>query len=73
MQLTAVDVTDIPGVAPGDLAVLLGADGENAITPEALSSWWGSIPYEVFCLLGIKPRKDVATTETAQGENHHDQ
>ncbi len=76
MQMTAVDVTDIPGVAPGDLAVLLGADGENAITPEALSSWWGTIPYEVFCLLGMNPREYVATTQTGLGEglgeNHHD-
>lgn len=72
MQMTAVDVTDIPGAAPGDLAVLLGADGDNTITPEDLSTWWGTIPYEVFCLLGMNPREYVATTKSVQGEHHHD-
>ncbi|PTN33934.1 alanine racemase [Desulfonatronum sp. SC1] len=71
MQMTAVDVTHVPGVAPGDQAVLLGSDGEASITPEDLSSWWGTIPYEVFCLLGMNPREYVASTKTGQGESHH--
>lgn len=57
MQLTAVDATHIPGVKPGDMAVLLGSDGEDAVTPEDLAAWWGTIPYEVFCLLGMNPRE----------------
>jgi alanine racemase len=57
MQLTAVDVTDIPGVEAGEDAVLLGGVGENAILPEDLAAWWGTIPYEVFCLLGMNRRE----------------
>ena len=72
MQMTAVDVTDIPGVVPGDMAVLLGSDGEVSITPEDLSSWWGTIPYEVFCLLGMNPREYVDSTKPGPGERHHD-
>lgn len=68
MQMTAVDVTDIPGVVPGDMAVLLGSDGQASITPEALSSWWGTIPYEVFCLLGLNPRQYIASPTADQGE-----
>lgn len=56
MQLTAVDVTDIPGVIPGDSAFLLGGVGGESILPEELAAWWGTIPYEVFCLLGMNRR-----------------
>ncbi|SDB10095.1 alanine racemase [Desulfonatronum thiosulfatophilum] len=61
MQLTAVDVTEIAGVAPGDAAVLLGEQDGQAITPEELASWWGTITYEVFCLLGMN-RREYATS-----------
>ncbi len=56
MQMTVVDVTDIPGVRPGDRAYLLGGPGAAAITATELAAWWGTIPYEVFCLLGLNPR-----------------
>lgn len=56
MQLTACDVTDINDARPGDQAVLLGGEGPLAIRPEELASWWGTISYEVFCLLGLNRR-----------------
>ncbi len=56
MQMTAVDVTDIPAVTTGDTAWLLGGPGEAPITPEELATQWGTITYEVFCLLGLNPR-----------------
>ena len=56
MQLCAVDVTDIPDARPGDWAVLLGGEGSLAIRVEELASWWGTITYEVFCLLGLNRR-----------------
>ncbi|WP_084032229.1 alanine racemase [Desulfonatronum lacustre] len=71
MQMTAVDVSHVPGVAPGDMAVLLGPDEGDAITPEELSSWWGTIPYEVFCMLGMNPREYVASSEASQGDLDH--
>ena len=52
MQMCIVDVTHIPGVVPGDTACLLGGSGPQAIKPEELAEWWGTIPYEVFCALG---------------------
>jgi len=57
MQLTAIDVTDIPDVVPGDAAWLLGGDGPSPVTPEELAAWWGTITYEVFCLLGLNRRE----------------
>ncbi len=56
MQLCAVDVTDIPDARAGDWAVLLGGEGTFAIRPEELANWWGTITYEVFCLLGLNRR-----------------
>ncbi len=57
MQLTAVDVTKIPETKPGDQAYLLGGKGEYAIRPEELAAWWGTITYEVFCLLGLNQKE----------------
>lgn len=56
MQLTAVDVSDIQNVSPGDEVFILGG-GPNGVTPDELAAWWGTIPYEVFCLLGQNPRE----------------
>ncbi|MGD9609018.1 MAG: alanine racemase [Desulfovibrionaceae bacterium] len=57
MQLTAVDVSGIPDVAPGDEIYLLGGQGAEAITADELAEWWSTIPYEVFCLFGLNPRE----------------
>ncbi|GAB6060583.1 alanine racemase [Desulfonatronum parangueonense] len=65
MQLTAVDVTDIAGVAPGDMAVLLGEQGGQTISPEELATWWGTITYEVFCLLGMNQREHITCRPVA--------
>jgi len=59
MQLTAIDVSDVPGVRPGDTAWLLGGEGEDPIRGEELAEWWQTIPYEVFCLLGMNKREYV--------------
>lgn len=56
MQLCIVDVTDIPDVNFADRAYLLGGDGEGKISPDDLAGWWGTITYEVFCLLGLNPK-----------------
>ncbi len=56
MQMCIVDVTHIPDTVPGDTACLLGGSGPQAIRPEELAEWWGTIPYEVFCALGKNNR-----------------
>ena len=47
MDQMMADVTDIPGVCPGDTAVLLGEDGGERITAEELAGWSGTISYEI--------------------------
>lgn len=52
MDVTLVDVTDIPGAAAGDEAVLLGAQGDERISAEEIAASLGTINYEVFCSIG---------------------
>ena len=59
MQMTAVDATGIEGAVPGDDIWLLGGEGDARISPEELAGWWGTITYEVFCLLGLNRREYV--------------
>ncbi len=47
MNMTMVDVTDIPGAALEDEAVLLGAQHDEQISAGQLAGWCGTIAYEV--------------------------
>ena len=57
MQMTVVDVSAIPEAREGDRVHLLGGQGPDAIRVEELADWWGTITYEVFCVLGLNPRE----------------
>ena len=59
MQLTAVDLSGAPEASVQDLAVLLGKQDEERITPQEMAAWWKTIPYELFCLLGLNPRSYI--------------
>ena len=52
MDYTTVDVTDIPGVAVGDRATLIGTDGDEHLGVLELASAAGTIPYEITCSVG---------------------
>lgn len=54
MDLTTVDVTDVPDCALGDEAVILGDAGDDRITAHELASACGTIAYEV--LTGLSRR-----------------
>lgn len=47
MNLTMVDVTDVPAAALEDEVVVLGRQGGQAVTAEDLAAWVGTIPYEI--------------------------
>ena len=49
MDQFMVDVTDIPGVQPGDPVVLMGADGDECISAETIAAAAGSFNYEQVC------------------------
>ena len=58
MNLTMFDVTDIPGVAPGDEVVVLGRQGGQALTAQKLADEIGTIHYEVCCTFGGLIRRE---------------
>lgn len=54
MDQMMVDITNIPGVKPDDPVTLVGTDGDEAITMEAISAVADSFNYEFAC--GISRR-----------------
>ncbi len=54
MDAITLDVTDVPGVQLGDVATLIGADGEDRITAEEVAGWSGTISYEVLTSIGSR-------------------
>ncbi|MDQ1729416.1 MAG: Alr-MurF fusion protein [Pyrinomonadaceae bacterium] len=54
MDLTLIDVTNVPGASLGDEVILLGQAGGHAITAEAIAATVGTLSYEVTC--GISAR-----------------
>jgi alanine racemase len=54
MDMTLLDVTDVPGVERGDQVTLIGADGELSAPAEEVASLARTISYEITC--GISAR-----------------
>jgi alanine racemase len=52
MEMTLVDVTDVPGVSPGTEVTIIGRQGAEQVTASDLAAWQGTIAYEVLCSLG---------------------
>ena len=54
MDMLMADVTDIPEANLDSEVVLMGAQGDERITPDELAQLAGTIPYEI--MLGFSPR-----------------
>jgi len=52
MDLTLVDLTDIPAAMVGDEVVLFGDQGDQTISIEEVARWSETLPYEVMCTIG---------------------
>jgi len=52
MDLTLLDVTDIPGVSVGDEVTLIGKSDHCSITALEIAQQLGTVPYEVLCSIG---------------------
>jgi alanine racemase len=52
MDMTMVDVTDLPEAKPGDPVVLLGRQGSASIIATDIAATLDTIPYEVLCSIG---------------------
>jgi alanine racemase len=57
MDLTTVDVTEIPDVEVGDEVVLLGVQDEERISADDIARARGTISYEVLCGVGARVKR----------------
>jgi alanine racemase len=56
MDMIFVDLCETPDAQAGDTAWLLGGPEPNAVAVHELADAWGTISYEVLCLLGRNTR-----------------
>lgn len=54
MDVTVVDITSVPGVKAGDVATVIGTDGDESISLEEVAELASTINYEI--LTGLAPR-----------------
>jgi alanine racemase len=54
MDMITVDVTDIPGVMPGDDVVFIGEQGSDRLDVREMAAAIGTIPYEILCRIGTR-------------------
>ncbi|HKV28060.1 MAG TPA: alanine racemase [Candidatus Acidoferrales bacterium] len=52
MDLSMVDVTDVPGVAVGDVATIYGEDGKATIHTDQVARQIGTVTSDLLCALG---------------------
>lgn len=52
MDLSLLDVTDIPGVNVGDEVILIGRSEHSSITTLEIAQLLDTVPYEVLCSIG---------------------
>jgi alanine racemase len=57
MDLTMIDLTDVKDSAIDDEAVIIGRQGDHAITADELAGRANTIPYEILTSLGSRSRR----------------
>jgi alanine racemase len=58
MDLTLLDVTDVPGVALDDRVTLIGTDGNLSVSAEDIAKTAGTLSYEITCGMSLRvPRQ----------------
>ncbi len=57
MDLTSIDVTDCPPLAPGDAVTLLGREGNVSLDAQQIARTAGTISYGVLCGIGQRVKR----------------
>ena len=52
MDMTMIDVTEVPSLAVGDWVTVIGAEGGEAVWADELARGAETIPYEILCGIG---------------------
>ncbi|MDI6604489.1 MAG: alanine racemase [Thermoanaerobacteraceae bacterium] len=74
MDQCMIDVTNINGVEVGDVAVLMGEQGNKSITPDDIAKKIKTISYEVYCGISRRvPRIYISNGKISKVQNylHH--
>lgn len=58
MDQIVVDVSHVDRVAVGDVATLIGTDGDETITPQELAAHAHTIPYDILTGIGSRVRRE---------------
>jgi len=66
MNWTLIDVSDLAGVAKGDVVTFLGRDGAAMLRGSELAEKIGTIDYELFCSLGANNERVYSDDEDAK-------
>ena len=61
MDLTTIDLTDLPGAEIGDEVALIGQQGSSSILATEHASFAKTVVYEILC--GLSPRVPRIYTE----------
>ncbi len=61
MDWLLVDVTDLPDLAPGEEAVLMGTGDNDAITADEIAAHAGTIPYEILCAVSRRMSREYVS------------
>lgn len=64
MDLTTIDITAVPEAGPGDVAVLIGRQGGDAIGADSLATAAGTIPWEILARIGRRVPRLVLGEDT---------
>ena len=57
MDLTTIDLTNVPQAVVGDEITVMDSDPLSAVSVYQLAEWAGTIPYEVFCRIGPRVKR----------------
>ncbi|EMS73172.1 serine racemase VanT catalytic subunit [Ruminiclostridium cellobioparum] len=64
MDQLMVDVTDIPGTRQGDIATLIGHDGNEFISAESVAAQAGTLTNELLSRLGVRVPRNIINNRT---------
>lgn len=67
MDMTTIDLGDVPGARVGDEVTLLDSDPLSPVSIYKLAKWGDTIPYEVVCRIGSRVRRVAIEPGDAAG------
>lgn len=57
MDLTTIDVTACPSIAPGEAVTLLGSEGEVTLDAQQIARTAGTISYDILCRISARVKR----------------